>query len=299
MKILVELNSRIDSFQIKERHRDHLLSTFPSYQFVFLDHSKSIPEHLAEADMALVWSFREEWYELAPKLKAVYTPAAGKDWVAEDPRGLVKTHFSTFHGQIISESFMGMLLFANGGLKTSIYQQDEKNWNPNGFGQRRLLRGQTLLILGFGNIARHCAKLALALGMKVLGTSRRDQQVPAVKIIHPDDFDDALPYADHVLNLLPGDASTHHFVGERHFELMKSGACFYNFGRGTTVDESALILALESGHFAFAGLDVTEREPLPADSPLWTCDKVLLTPHSSCCYEDYLDLFFAEWAGNH
>jgi D-2-hydroxyacid dehydrogenase (NADP+) len=294
LKIIVELNSRIDSFQIKEVHRSKLISEYPEHDFVFLDHPQTILKALTHADMALVWRFKSEWYELAPHLKHVYTPAAGKDWVEEDSTGRVQTHFSTFHGRLIAESFMSMLLHANHDLRASMDQQKQKVWNPNGLGQRRSLSGQTLLILGFGNIAKYCARVALTFGMKVVGTSRRDQNVSEVSIVHPKYLDETLPLADHVLNLLPGGSETHHHVNEHHFKLMKRTACFYNFGRGTTVDEQALCEALSERLISFAGLDVTEKEPLPSDSPLWSSDRVLLTPHSSCCYEDYLDFFIEE-----
>jgi phosphoglycerate dehydrogenase-like enzyme len=191
-----------------------------------------------------------------------------------------------------------MLLHVNSGSKSWLDQQKQKIWNPNGAGQRLCLSGQTLLILGFGNIGRYCARVALAFGMKVVGTSRQEKNESDVSFIHPDHIFDVLPQANHVLNLLPGGPETHHFFNQRHFEKMNQ-ACFYNFGRGTTVDEVALMKALDDGSVSFAGLDVTEKEPLPQDSPLWSSDRVLLTPHSSCCYDDYLDLFFDEWAGGH
>ena len=99
---------------------------------------------------------------------------------------------------------------------------------------------------------------------------------------HPaPDLDSALAQADHVVNILPDNASTRNYVNARRLACFKPGARFYNVGRGSTVDERALLDALRSGRIGEAYLDVFETEPLPVDSPFWTLPNCFVTPHTA------------------
>jgi phosphoglycerate dehydrogenase-like enzyme len=96
--------------------------------------------------------------------------------------------------------------------------------------------------------------------------------------------------ADFVVNILPNTGETQGLVGKKEFSLMKKGAVYVNVGRGLTNDEAALIEALNSGHLAAALLDVTAQEPLPAGSPLWDMETVMITPHYAGAHPDYAAL---------
>ncbi|MCM8538100.1 MAG: hypothetical protein NE334_19310 [Lentisphaeraceae bacterium] len=294
MRVHVDLNSHINSFQIKPIHERRLSEEFPQHDFVFNDSYKDLKENIAEAEAALVWQFPEHLFQQAIKLKLLCTPAAGKDWVAVDPSGAVQNHFSSFHGEIISESFLTMLLAVNNRLVTSLKSQSAKEWGRNEYAGRKLLKNQSLLIIGFGSIGQKCAEVAMSLGMSVTGVSRSKKTNGKLRIIHPEELADEISHFDHILNLLPGGKETEKFVSRELITKMNSSASFYNFGRGTTVDEHALIDALKAKEIFFAGLDVMEKEPLPLESELWSLENVILTPHSSCCYEDYLHLFIDE-----
>jgi phosphoglycerate dehydrogenase-like enzyme len=131
-------------------------------------------------------------------------------------------------------------------------------------------RGTTVLVVGFGEIGREVARLAEAFGMTVVSTRRDDG-----------DLDELLPRADSVVLVLPLTEETRGLFDRRRIELMKPGSIFVNIGRGAVVDEDALIDALRSGHLRGAALDVYATEPLPADSPLWELDNVILSPHTA------------------
>ena len=294
MKVHVDLNSRINSFQIKPVHEKRLVEEFPQHNFIFHDSYKELKENIGEAEAALVWQFPEHLFEKASQLRLLCTPAAGKDWVAVDSSGTVKNHFSSFHGDIISESFLAMLLAINNRLTVALKNQSINNWGRNDFAGRKLLRNQSLLIIGFGSIGQKCADVALSLGMSVTGVSRSKKSNEQVSIIQPDQLLEEIGTFDHVLNLLPGGEITEKFVCQQLIDKMSQTTSFYNFGRGTTVDEPALIHALKSKSIFFAGLDVMDKEPLAKESELWSLENVILTPHSSCCYEDYLHLFIDE-----
>ena len=93
--------------------------------------------------------------------------------------------------------------------------------------------------------------------------------------------DELLSSADHVVNLLPANDSTNKFMTAARFGLMRQGATFYNIGRGSTVDQDALVAVLKSGQLAAAYLDVTEPEPIPRNHPLWTAPNCFITPHTA------------------
>ena len=131
-------------------------------------------------------------------------------------------------------------------------------------------RGTTVLIVGLGEIGREVARLATAFGMDVLATRRNEG-----------DLDEFLPLADSVVITLPLTAETRGMFDRRRIGLMKPGAILVNIGRGPVVDEDALIDALRSGHLRGAALDVYATEPLPAESPLWELDNVILSPHTA------------------
>jgi len=102
-----------------------------------------------------------------------------------------------------------------------------------------------------------------------------------VRIVPEEDLTRVLPLADHVINLLPENDSTLRYVNARRLGWFKPGARFYNVGRGVTVDQAALLEALQSGRLGAAYLDVTEPEPLPVDHPLWSAPNCYITPHAA------------------
>jgi phosphoglycerate dehydrogenase-like enzyme len=148
-------------------------------------------------------------------------------------------------------------------------------------GASLLLGGDTVVFLGFGAIARRLIELLEPFGMKFYAVRRRSMSVPGVHIVGEDRLSAVLGEADHVINLLPEGDATLGYMNARRFACMKSGARFYNIGRGSTVDQRALREALESGRLGAACLDVMTPEPLPADDPLWTTPRCYLTPHTA------------------
>jgi phosphoglycerate dehydrogenase-like enzyme len=148
----------------------------------------------------------------------------------------------------------------------------------------RELAGQRLLVVGLGHIGREVARSARALGMHVTGVRRRpdDSDLEWVdRTAATSDLSTLVPEADAVVLALPATAGTERLYTAEMVDAMPSHAVLVNVGRGTTLDEAALVAALREGRLAGAGLDVTETEPLPTDSPLWDLDNVLLSPHTA------------------
>lgn len=145
----------------------------------------------------------------------------------------------------------------------------------------RLLTGQTVLMLGFGAIGRRLAELLAPFKMNVMAVRRQTRSERGVRIISEERLSSALAEADHVVNILPDNASTRNYVNARRLACFKPGARFYNVGRGTTVDDRALLEALRSGRVGEAYLDVFEPEPLAPDHPYWTTPNCYVTPHTA------------------
>jgi phosphoglycerate dehydrogenase-like enzyme len=193
-----------------------------------------------------------------------------------------------------------MIAFNNRRLGAALAAQGGRRWDRSPFSACRVLRGQVLLICGFGAIGQHAARLLSALGMVVHGL-RRDVQQPspgAARVFSVAQRLEAVAGADHIACILPGDTGTQSFLDAAAFARMKPSAYVYNLGRGSAIDADALLDALTRGRIAGAFLDVVPEEPLPASSPLWTAPNLSLTPHASAISADYLDLYFEELAAD-
>lgn len=294
MKLLINLYSQVHSFSGRREHFEPLFKLFGEDECVLVNSKEEFLSLLPQAECVLCWSFSEELYANAKNLKLVLTPAAGRDWIAEDPSGRVRVEFSSFHGSMIAESFLAMLLYFNNQFPRQLELQKQKIWDRNACAGRRLLKNQKLLILAYGNIAKHCADLAQKLGMEVWGANRSGIGDASHSVIKMDEAYERLSEFDHVLSLLPGIKENDRMLGRKFFSSLKNGAHFYNFGRGTVVNEDELIDFLERNPKSFAGLDVTYNEPLAIDSALYNHEQILLTPHNSCTYDEYLPLFVEE-----
>ena len=144
------------------------------------------------------------------------------------------------------------------------------------------LAQQTVLVVGLGGIGRRLVEVLHALGATVVGTSRQEGSVPGVdRVIHPDEIPAVAGEVDAVVSTLPGTSATEGLLGTAFFAALRPGATVVNVGRGTVIDEVALVEALRSGAVGYAALDVFATEPLPADSPLWDMPNVLVSPHTA------------------
>ena len=141
------------------------------------------------------------------------------------------------------------------------------------------LSHQNVLLLGFGAIARRLVELLRPFEPDIAAFRREARGDEGVPVVTPGQLPAALASADQVVNLLPDNADSRYFFSAERLAILKPGAVFYNIGRGTTVDQAALLAALESGRLAAAWLDVTDPEPLPPDHPLVSAPNCHLTPH--------------------
>jgi len=223
----------------------------------------------------------------APCLKWFQQWAAGADWLLRHPeaveRPFVLTNVSGIHAIPMSEHVLALMLAFARGLPSSLRAQQRGEWMSHRDWDLGVfeMAGRTVLLLGLGPVGVRTARIAGALGMRVIGVRRNpDTDMPGLDaVIGPQRLHEAIPEADFVVLALPLTPETKRIIGARELQLMKRSAYLINVGRGETVDESALIGALRDGRIAGAGLDVFEEEPLPEDSPLWGMDNVMITTH--------------------
>lgn len=222
-----------------------------------------------------------------PALRWVHTMAAGgggqvraAQLTAEELERVTFTTSAGVHGDALAEFAVFGVFAGAKHLPRLQRQQQDREWS--GRWVMSQVADQTVLVLGLGGIGRAVAQKLSALGATVIGTSRSGSSVPGVsRTVHPDDIASVLPQVDSVVATLPGTDATHHLVGREVFAALRPGATLVNVGRGTVVDETALLDALESGAVGFAALDVFEVEPLPTENPLWAHPCVLVSPHTA------------------
>jgi phosphoglycerate dehydrogenase-like enzyme len=143
-----------------------------------------------------------------------------------------------------------------------------------------LLNGQTVLLLGMGAIARTLVRMLIPYDMEIIAFRKSGQLEPGIEVVGETELSIALARAHHIVNTLPESPSTLGLMNAARFGQMKAGARFYNIGRGKTVDQDALLEALQNGQVGAAYLDVTDPEPLPPTHLLWEAPNCYITPHS-------------------
>jgi phosphoglycerate dehydrogenase-like enzyme len=254
---------------------------------------------LAEAEVLFGFMPPQNITVRAPNLKWFQATSAGVDrhWDTEIWRSRVTiTGVSGIHATPIGEFVMGLMLMFAKDMPQSFQMKQKRQWHRY---LPRTLHGKTVGIVGLGHIGREVARLAKAFGMRVIATRRSTRKAGKARnvdlLLPRDRIKEMLAESDYVALCVPLTPETHHIIGEAELKAMKPTSYIVNIGRGSLIDEEALIRALDGKGIAGAGLDVTAIEPLPTDSRLWDFENVILTPHVAGGMEDYMlranDLF--------
>ncbi len=263
---------------------------WPEMRVVHLPDYDHLAHELPDTDIFIGYSLRAEQLTHAKKLKWIHSTAAGVAQLMYPElrdSGIVVTNPSGVFSPPMAEHTMGLLLALARNFPDSTRHQDRSHWGQQDIWDKpqRLteLSGQVLLIVGFGSIGRELAKRARAFDMRVWGVTRsgKGDTTHAEKIVPASQLEETLPHADYVVIAAPETAETRHLIGAPQISRMKPGARLVNVGRGSLLDEAALISALESGALGGAALDVASVEPLPPESPLWKAPNLFITPHTS------------------
>lgn len=240
--------------------------------------------------------FGAELLDRLPRLRLLVTTGSANrsiDLGAAERNGVVVSATTNGAGRLATaEMAMALVLACARRLSRERQAIADGHWQG---GVGRLLHGSTLGILGLGGVGRHLARFGRAFGMEVVAWSPSLTMEGALEGgANLVGFEELLSRADFVSVHVAGTSDARHLVDERALSLMRPSAYLVNTSRGSVVDQEALVRALEEGRLAGAGLDVFEREPLPADDPLLDLPNAILTPHLGYVTEDVYAAFFED-----
>lgn len=215
-----------------------------------------------------------------PNLRWAQALTAGVEgWLAlpDLPAGLTLTCARGTHRESMPENILGALFHITKAYAAIVEDQKQSLWRQR---VATPLNGKTLGILGLGAVGQEVARLATALGMRVVGTKRRPAAMPGVAEVLPAErTNEVLAQSDFVLLLLPATAETDNFINAERLGQMQPRAWLLNFGRGHLIKDDDLIAAVGAKTIAGAVLDVFRQEPLPRDHKFWTTEGILVLPH--------------------
>lgn len=245
-----------------------------------------LAREIVDAQMTIGPGYSDDVRESAAQLVWHHVPWAGVESIVTPlmrQKGTILTNSSGISAPNMAEHAIAFMLAFGRAFPTFFEEQRRRAWRdwdetPKFFE----LTDQTVVLLGTGAIGKAIADRLRPFGCRIVGVRRRQGPVEGFdEAVTFDMLPSILPQADHVISSLPMTPFTDKIVDGEFISQMKPGSYFHNVGRGGTVDQEALIRALESGHLGGAGLDVTDPEPLPEDSPLWDAPNTIITSHTS------------------
>lgn len=291
MKLLIVIHHRLDLWNAPKWFGERLANEFPVLQVVQRNSYDGIEPELRDAEVIFTISLRPEQFIAARRLRWIQAPTAAvhqflfPELINSD---VVLTNATEVHGPVVAEHVIAMIFaLAKKVPQAAVLQRQcvwgqETMWNEKP--HLREIAGATLGLIGVGSIGRRVAKMASALGMRVIAVREHVQKgtPEGVETVFPtSDLNKLLSQSDYVVVAAPLIPATDGLIGTAQLAVMKPEACLINVGRGPQVEASALVEALRAHKIGGAALDVFDHEPLPADSPLWALDNLLITPHTA------------------
>jgi phosphoglycerate dehydrogenase-like enzyme len=262
---------------------------------------------LAEADVAFGQPQVDACLQ-AERLRWVHLNSAGWDKFDQarvrerfESRGVQLTTSSGVYREPCAQHVLALMLADARQLGHSFtHQATDRAWPKleTRAACRLLGPGSCVALVGYGSIAARVAELLEPFGAEVVGVRRAPRGHEKVQMLPLAELSRALERAEHVVNILPGGQATERAFGAAQLASMRPGATLYNIGRGSTVDQPALVAALESGHLRAAYLDVTEPEPLPPEHSLWRTPGCFITPHAAGGHADETARLLAHFEAN-
>jgi phosphoglycerate dehydrogenase-like enzyme len=290
MKILIVHYHSFELWHAPLWIRERLQQEFPQHQFVQLQSDDRVPEEITDTDIFIGSSLRPQHLFMAKKLRWIHSPAAAVHQLMYPEllqSSVVLTNSTGIHGPVVAEHAMAVLLALAKRLPQAMQYQAKHQWSQDqlwhGQPRPREVADSTVLVVGMGGIGREFTKRAKAFGMKILAVRENPGKGPdgADAVYSSAQIDEVLPQSDYVLLCTPVTPATTGIMNAARLSKMKTDSYLINVARGPLIDEAALLNALRERRIAGAALDVFMEEPLPPDSPFWSLDNVLITPHTA------------------
>jgi phosphoglycerate dehydrogenase-like enzyme len=261
-----------------------------------LNSASEINEEATRAEVILQWAGSRDL------LRSVFLACPGVRWVHSRSAGLDSTLFpelvqspvpltngSGVFSQTLGEFALAAILYFAKDFRRMLRNQEAGRWEQFDVEE---IAGQTVGIVGYGDIGRAVASRVSAMGMRVLALKRHAPASPDPLIAQfygTHELSAMLAHCDYVVMAAPLTAETHHMIGDAAFAAMKPNAVVINIGRGPVIDQAALVRALTQGKIKGAGLDVFEQEPIPSGDPIYKFENVLVSPHCADHTKDWLN----------
>jgi phosphoglycerate dehydrogenase-like enzyme len=274
------------------------------YDIAFAPNDAALKAHLPEAEVFVSWTYTgsglEKNWSFAKRLKWVHWCGAGvkpvlfDDFVAS---AVVLTNARGIFDRAMAEYVLGMMLAFTTGLPGMLNEQRARRWT---YRQAEFVEGSRAVIFGVGSIGQRIGEVLQSAGVSVVGVGRTARSTSTVfgQILAHDDRLAAIAETDWVIAVMPDTSETRGYFGVEEFAAMHPSARFINVGRGSSVDEVALLAALVENRIAGAALDVFREEPLPKTSPLWSAPNLIVTPHVSGDFKGFEAAVCAQFLEN-
>ena len=277
-------------------HRD-----FPQVEVEQRNTYKELEEHIRDAEIFFGWSLRGEQVRATKKLRWIHsTAAAVHQLMSPELResDIIVTNARSVHGPVVAEHAIALMFALAKRLPDAVRYQQQHLWAQEQISYQHPhpgeLVGSTLGLIGYGAIGAEIARRAVALEMRVLVVRRHPERARGMEqTFGLERIDDVIPQSDFLVLAAPVTEKTRHLMNAERLARMKPTAYIINVARGALIDESALIDTLRNHRIGGAGLDVFDHEPLPADSPFWDLDNVLITPHTAATSDNMWERHYA------
>ncbi len=271
---------------VTDNHKKRLENSITDCSFQYIPLSDITAEDVQDSEI-IVGNVPTSYIAAADTLELLQLNSAGAD--AYILPGIlspntVLTNATGAYGKSVAEHMFAMMMCLQ--KKLHLYRDDRVEGGWKDYGTVTSISDATVTIVGLGDIGLHFAGMAKALGAHVIGVKRRQSNTPKqVDELHLiEEMEDIIPRSDVIVSFLPNTPLTYHLYNKEFFSKMKNTAIFLNGGRGSAVDQEALLSAIQMGTIHAAGLDVTDPEPLPSEHPLWKESNIMITPHVSGFY---------------
>jgi D-2-hydroxyacid dehydrogenase (NADP+) len=308
MKLLIAVHHRFDLWNVPAWFPERLQAEFPQLEMIHRANYAGLEEYLREAEILLSFSLRPEQFKFAQKLRWIHAPTAAvhqllsPELVKSD---VVLTNAHEVHGSVVAEHVIALVFALAKKIPQAALLQQKRTWGQDAIwneGPRpREVAGSTLGLIGLGSIGRNVARMASAIGMRVVAVREhpeKEKPQGVTAVYAPEQINDLLSQSEYVVVTAPLTETTRGLINADRLAAMRRDAYLINVGRGPQVDEAALTDALRNRRIAGAALDVFEHEPMPSESPLWELENLLVTPHTAGLTEKLWQRHYALFAEN-
>ncbi len=268
---------------VEARHKAKLEAAGAGCEFVYSS-PKDVTREQIQAANVIIGQPNAALIEASEKLEWLQLESAGTDaYIVPGVlnKKTVLTNATGAYNKAVAEHAFALTLMLM--KKLYLYRDEQKKAVWSDHGTVSSLSDCTVAVVGLGDIGQSYARMVKAMGATVIGVKRRATNKPDCvdELVMTQDLDTVLPRADVIMSVLPNTAATRYIYTDESFDRMKDTALFINCGRGNAVSSEVLYRALSGHKIQAAAMDVAEVEPLPADSPLWALDNLVITPHIS------------------